>query len=359
MKWNLWDLLFRRGEITKELEEKEKKLKKLEEELQKKESKLKKLFKELKKKEEDLKKKEKDLEEREEDLEEAKKKLDEEKQNIAKEREQIFQTLQVVQKQLEQIQRQREEIQKQRDEWEKEKKEFKKKLKKKFSEKWKKLKGKLEKQIRKQKEKWQKRIKDLQAKIEKLQKKIIELEAQKEPVFIPTPKVPVKIVINSQNLAKVQIEFYVHSDYVGLIRNEIQQDLWGTEYMPTSDGFVWKFRVRTDAIKKKKKVEGEEGEEVDMSEVKALLQTEPDYKWFHVIRWLEDYRVEMTEEQYSVVSTVSGVAGWRLSKLFGQKYEIRHICPDGRLSGFAEVSIYVGNEAIEESENEEKEGEGE
>ena len=134
--------------------------------------------------------------------------------------------------------------------------------------------------------------------------------------------------------------------------------------MPTSDGFVWKFRIRTDAIKKKK-VESEEGEkmegkegEVDMSETKALLQTEPDWKWFHVIRWLEDYRVEMTEEQYSVVSTVSGVAGWKLSTLFGQKYEIRYMCPASRVSGFAEVSVYVG-EAIEESKNEEKEGEGE
>jgi myosin heavy subunit len=362
MKWNWWDLIFRGSEVIKEIERKEK-------ELNDKEKEIKKAIKQLKEKEETINKKEKELKEKlveqEEELkeerkklDEEKKKLDEERKNIAKEREQIFRMLQLVYKQLE-------EIRKQRDELAKEKKEYKENLKKKFREKLNKIKDKFKQQVKKQKGKFQKRIQKLLSEIEKLQRKIIELEQEKGSVFISTADVPVKIIINSQNTAKTQIEFYVHADYVGLIREEIQQDIWGTEYMPTSDGFVWKFRIRTDAPKKKKKeedkkeenkkVEGEGGEEVDMSETKALLQTEPDYKWFHVLRWLEDYRVEMTEEQYSLVSVVSGVAGWKLDKLFGQRYTIRYICSSARLSGFAEVSVYVGNEALEESQNEERE----
>jgi myosin heavy subunit len=357
MKWNWWDLVFRRNEIIRQLEEKEKEIERKENELKEKENRLKKTIKQLKKKEEELDKKEKDIEERE-------KKVENEKQNIREERRQLRKQIQQLLREIQLLNKEREELQKEKEKI--------RNLKKNLKKKWKSLKKKAKEKIKKEREKWQQKKKELEETINKLQKKIIELEQEKETVFIPTADIPVKIVIISQNIAKTQIEFYVHSDYVGLIRGEIQQDLWGTEYMPTSDGFVWKFRIRTDAPKKKKKVEGEEGEkveeedkklegegEVDMSETKALLQTVPDPKWFHIIRWLEDYRVEMTEEQYSLVSTVSGVAGWRLSPLFGQKYEIRYICPSARLSGFAEVGVYVGNEAIEESKNEEKEGEGE
>jgi len=80
---------------------------------------------------------------------------------------------------------------------------------------------------------------------------------------------------------------------------------------------------------------------------------QPNPQWFHVLRWLEDNRVLLNNDQYVVVQTVSGIAGWDpKEEQVGDEYKITHICESLKNSGFAEVEVMVG-ESAQQREDEE------
>ena len=165
-----------------------------------------------------------------------------------------------------------------------------------------------------------------------LRKRERELEAMAKEGFVKMVPVQIKIRGQDQERFHTVINFEVPLQYAGLIRSEIQKDLSGTEYKLTDDGFYWKFRVRAYSDK----------------------QGEQNPRWFHVLRWLEDNRVILNQEQYVVVSTTSGIAGWdpKEVELGKKEYKITHICESITTSGFAEVEVMVGESAQKEEEDE-------
>ena len=180
------------------------------------------------------------------------------------------------------------------------------------------------------------KMQELKEKEEELKRREEELKQREreltEGVFVK--KVPVRIKVSGQDKDQWHgsISFEVDAQYVGMIRSEIYQHLKGTEYKITDDGFYWKFRVRSYPDK-----------------------VEPsDPRWFHVIRWLEDNRVFLANDQYAVVLDTSGIAGWDIKQEnVGNGFRITHICESVRNSGFAEVEVMVG-ESAQRNENEEE-----
>ena len=173
--------------------------------------------------------------------------------------------------------------------------------------------------------------KKLKNKIREIKEREKQLEEMAKEGFVKM--VPVQIKIRGQDWEKFHtvISFEVPLQYAGLIRSEIQKDLSGTEYKLTDDGFYWKFRVRAYSDK----------------------QGEQNPRWFHVLRWLEDNRVILNQEQYAVVSTTSGIAGWDPKVVqLGNEHKITHICDSITTSGFAEVEVMVGESAQKEEEDE-------
>jgi len=196
------------------------------------------------------------------------------------------------------------------------------------------------KRLEEKREKVKKKIREIKQKEAELKRKEEELEERereieeriKEGGFVKM--VPVQILIRGQDQEKfyTAINFEVPIQYAGLIRSEIRRDLSGTEYKFTDDGFYWKFRLRAYSGKQEKS----------------------NPQWFHVLRWLEDNRVILNNDQYTVVSTTSGIAGWdpKEEPIGDKEYKITHICESLTTSGFAEVEVMVGESAQTKEEDE-------
>jgi len=173
------------------------------------------------------------------------------------------------------------------------------------------------------------KLKELKRKENELNKREKELEEMLEVGMVRMVPVRIKIRAQDQYQWYTEINFDVPIQYAGMIRAEIQKHLSGTEYKLTNDGFYWKFRVRAYADKKG--------------------PSSP--QWFHVLRWLEDNRVILNRDQYTVVTTTSGIAGWiPKEENLGDNFRITHICEGLPTSGFAEVTVMVGESAQEEEE---------
>jgi plasmid stabilization system protein ParE len=197
----------------------------------------------------------------------------------------------------------------------------------------------LEEEIRRIRTEWE-REKKRKKKLEKLVRRLAkknkkmreEIEGLKEEIERLKGYVPVQIRMrtHAQNEDEAEIiVFQVAREYARKMISDIEkleQDK-ETEYVRTSDGAYWYFRVRTNP---------------------TGTEEPADPRWGTVLGWLIDLEVVIPEKPYVLVTTISSIAGWDID-IQRRKggYVLTEKWEAGRNSGFAEISVRIGQTALE------------
>jgi len=178
------------------------------------------------------------------------------------------------------------------------------------------------KKLAKENRKMRKKIKRLGKKIHELEKEIEKLKG-----YVP---VQIRMRTHAQDESEAEvISFLVAREYARKMISDIEkleQDK-ETEYVRTSDGAYWYFRVRTNP---------------------TGTEEPPDPRWGRVLEWLIDLEVVIPEKPYTLLFTISSIAGWDIDiQRRKEGYVLTEKWEAGRNSGFAEISVRIGQTAIE------------
>jgi hypothetical protein len=182
---------------------------------------------------------------------------------------------------------------------------------------------------RKKREKLEKKVRKLLKENRKMRERVKRLKEEIERLkgYLP---VQIRMRTHAQDESEAEvIAFMVAREYAQKMISDIEkleQD-HETEYVRTSDGAYWYFRVRTNP---------------------TGTEEPPDPRWGVVLEWLIDLEVVIPEKPYVLSSIISSIAGWDVDiQRRREGYVLTEKWEAGRNSGFAEISVRIGKTAVE------------